>query len=69
MTVMSFYEMIARRGMMDETDGVAEVRAADPFKLLIDEDARKAVVERAMGHEPTRGHRNLIKAVPAELDA
>ena len=66
---MSVYELMAHRSMVDETDGLVEFRAADPFKLLIDEEARKAVVERAMGHEPTRGHRNLIKAVPAELDA
>ncbi|MEO7404299.1 MAG: hypothetical protein ABIU95_11580 [Burkholderiales bacterium] len=66
---MGAYDLIARQyyGEADEEE-MEPIRAKEPFKLLIDDDARRAVLERAVSHQPTRGHRNPIKAAPAELD-
>ena len=62
--------MIARRPILDEADEAAAAKPAEPFRMLVDDEARRAVLERAMtAHQPTRGHRNPIKAVPAEMDA
>jgi len=34
----------------------------EPFKLLVDDEARRAVIERVGRLNPSRGHRNPIKA-------
>jgi hypothetical protein len=66
---MGAYDLIAKRFYGDvEGEELEPTPARDPFRLLIDDDARKAVLERAVAHQPTRGHRNLIKAVASELD-
>mgnify|MGYP006336992829 CR=1 FL=1 len=66
---MNQYDMMPRRLIVDEADELTATKPIEPFKMLIDEEARKAVLERAMVHQPTRGHRNPIKAVPSEMDA
>jgi hypothetical protein len=69
---MGAYDLIARRyHLTDASDeeAIEPTPVREPFKLLIDEEARRAVLERAVAVQPTRNHRNLIKAVPAELDA
>lgn len=67
---MNPYEMIARRPLIEEADELATPEPRAPFRMFVDDEARKAVLERATTvHQPTRGHRNPIKAVPAEMDA
>ena len=68
---MGGYDLIAKRFYGDaegEGDVIEPTPAREPFRLLIDDEARKAVLARAVTHQPTRGHRNPIKAVPVELD-
>jgi hypothetical protein len=33
-----------------------------PFRLLVDDDARREVIERVGRYGPSRGHRNPVKA-------
>lgn len=64
---MGAYDLIARRyHLAVEDDADAPAAVAEPFKLLIDDEARRAVLERAIAIQPTRGHRNPIKAAPLD---
>jgi ketosteroid isomerase-like protein len=58
-----FMQVVTEDGVETLVPGTQE-----PFRLLVDEEARRAVIERVGRVGPTRGHRNVIKAEMDELD-
>ncbi len=53
------------RFMQVTNDDGTEIRlpgTRDPFRLLVDDEARREVIERVGRYGASRGHRNPIKA-------